>query len=306
MALLLACATSAGLVFVSTEGALVYSFQGKAIDRESSTESAKRSKRHIAAGHDPGGALSETLIDRSGHARALTPAGLGPNETNTSYFTANNIAGNKRPINSYYRVQLGEVYPGVNLQLRAIGNDMEKIFTVAPGQNPSQVQLKLDGAERLEINAAGQLVAVTRNGPIGLTAPIAFQEDASGQREPVTAAFALNAVQARYGFTLGPFDESRPLSIDPLLQSSCRGDSGPEQALALTAHPANGEAIAVGITGSANLPGRAVGAQTTQGGIFDAFVSRLTSNLSAPPCNLDINGDGAPTPDKDGVLKREA
>ena len=200
-------------------------------------------------------------------------------------------------------MQLGEVYPGCNPQLRAIGNNIEKIFTVAPGQNPTHIQLKLDGTDRLEINAAGQLAALTGNGRISFSAPIAFQEDAKGNRDPVNVAYALNADQARYGFTLGPFDESRPLIIEPLLQSSYRGGSGPEQALALTVHPANGEVIVVGITGSVNLPGRAVGAQTIRGGIFDAFVSRLTSNLSATPCNLDFNGDGAPTPDKDGVLK---
>ena len=92
MAPLLACATSAGSVFVTTEGALVYSFPGKAIEPESSTESAKRSMRHVAAGRGPGWALSETPIDRSGQARAVTPAGLGPNETKVSYFTGKHTA----------------------------------------------------------------------------------------------------------------------------------------------------------------------------------------------------------------------
>ena len=162
MAPLLACATSAGLVFVTTEGALVYSFPGKAIDPDSWTESAKRSRRHVAAGRGPGWASSETLIDRSGQARALTRTGLGPNAIRVSYFTANNTASNNRLINTYYRVQLGEVYPGVKAQLRAMGNNMEKIFTVAPGQNPSQIRLKFDGAEPLEISAAGQLVEIGR------------------------------------------------------------------------------------------------------------------------------------------------
>ena len=121
--------TLGGAVFVTTEGAMVYSFPGKALDSGSSTEAGKRAMRHVATERGPGWALSETLIDRSGQPRPLKPAGLGPNETKASYFTADHAANHNRPINTYNRVQLGEVYPGVNLQLRATGNNMEKIFT---------------------------------------------------------------------------------------------------------------------------------------------------------------------------------
>ena len=243
-----------GAMFVSTEGALVYSFPGKALASELATEPAIRSSRHVAAERGPGWALTETLIDRKGRARTLKPAGLGPNETKVSYFTADNPANSNRPINTYNRVQLGEVYPGVNLQLRATGNNLEKIFTVAPGQDPSQIQLKVDGAERLEVNTAGQLVAHTANGPISFTAPIAFQEDVEGKLEAITVAYALDADHARYGFRLGDYDATRALTIDPLLQSTYLGGSDADYATAVTVHPVSGEVIVAGYTLSSNYP----------------------------------------------------
>ena len=61
--------------------------------------------------------------------------------------------------------------------------------------------------------------------------------------------------------------------------------------------------IVAGRTASTNLPGTSGGPQPTfGGGSQDAFVSRITPDLSAFLCNLDINGDGAVTPEKDGLL----
>ena len=285
--------TLGGAVFVTMEGALVYSFPGKALDSSLSNESAKRGMRHIAAERGPGWALSETLIDGKGVPRRLKPAGLGPNEAKVSYFTADNSADNDHPINTYNRVQLGQVYPGVNLQLRATGNNMEKIFTVAPGHSPKQIRLKLDGADRLEVNADGQLVAHTGNGPISFTAPIAFQEDASGQRESVSVAYALDADHARYGFTLGGYDASRPLIIDPLLQSTYLGGSGDESARALSVHPVSGEVIVAGYTDSTNLPGTSGGAQPVNGGGGSkAFVSRFNASLTLLLQSSYLGGSG--------------
>ena len=284
--------TLGGALFVTTEGALVYSFPGKPLVAESPSDANQRSARRAAAERGPGWTLTETLIDRKGQARALKPAGLGPNESKVSYFTSDNTAGNDRPINTYNRVQLGEVYPGVNLQLRATGNNMEKIFTVAPGHNPNQIQLKLEGADQLEVNDKGHLVAHTGNGPISFTAPIAFQQDAQGKRDAVTVAYALEADHARYGFTLGRYDTTRALIIDPLLQTTYLGDTSSYSGQAMTVHPVSGEVLIAGFTGSSNLPGRLGGAQPARSGGFDAFVSRFNANLTSLLQSTYFGGSG--------------
>ena len=283
--------TLGGALFVTTDGAMVYSFPGKPVAPE--TDPPHPPSRNLPPKRGPGWVLTETLIDAQGSARVMTPAGLGPNETKVSYFTRDNEVRDDPPVNTYHRLQLGEVYPGVNLQLRATGNNMEKIFTVAPGQNPHQIQMKLDGAERLEINAEGQLVAHTGNGPISFTAPIAFQEDAAGNREAVSVAYALNAAHASYGFALDAYDTSRSLVIDPLLQSTYVGGSGDDSSAAIAIHPVSGEVYLAGTTTSFDLPGTLGGAQPSfVGGARDAFVSRFNAALTSRLQSTYLAGTG--------------
>ena len=114
---------------------------------------------------------------------------------------------------------------------------------------------------------------------------------------------AAKGAQAAYGGGQDAFVARFSADLSSLLQSTYLGGSGSELANAVTVHPVSGEIIVAGSTASTNLPGASGGPQPTFGGGFnDAFVSRLTPDLRALLCNLDINGDSAVTPEKDGVL----
>lgn len=203
-------------------------------------------------------------------------------EGKVSYGVGNDLSKHADNLNTYERVNLGDMYPGINVQLRATGNNVEKIFTVAPQRDPTQIKIKLAGANKLEIGNKGELIAHTGNGPVTFTAPIAFQEIANGDRAPVAVAYVLNADQQRYGFTLGHYDATRPLIIDPLLQSTYHGGNANENASALAIHPATGEVYVVGYTSSTDLPGVAGGAQSGNSAVNDAFVSRFSLDLAGP------------------------
>jgi hypothetical protein len=58
-------------------------------------------------------------------------------------------------------VGLGEVAPGVSLELRASGNNVEKLFQVAPGADARGIRVRIDGAETLSLAADGSLVVGT-------------------------------------------------------------------------------------------------------------------------------------------------
>ena len=64
------------------------------------------------------------------------------------------------------------------------------------------------------------------------------------------------------------------------LQSSYLGGTGGDFATALAIHPASGEVYVAGWTTSTDLPGVAGGAQAVKSTSNDAFVSRLTADLS--------------------------
>jgi len=187
-----AAPTFAGTLFVTTDGQLVYSLPPA---------------RKTATG---GWALSESFVSATGKRIITAPVGDQPGATRTSDFTHTHAKASAHSTSGYQRVNLGDIYPGVNVQLRATRNNaganVEKIFTVAPQHDPKQIQIKLEGANKLEVSAQGELIAHTGNGPVAFTAPIAFQVTTSGERTPVPVAYALDTAQQRYGFTLGDYD----------------------------------------------------------------------------------------------------
>ena len=279
-----AAQTLAGTVFVTKKGELIYSLPGKPIAYpEGASPLDTLTKKHAApTERGPGWALSESFVSASGEMLKATPDGFRPAASKVSYFIGPDETKHQRGLNTYDRVNLGNVYPGINVQLRATGNNIEKIFTVAPLQNPAQIRVKLSGATQLEVNAQGELIAHTDNGPIAYTAPIAFQEDAQGNKESVAVQYALNTQQNTYAFALAAYDTSRPLIIDPLIKSSYLGGSGTDAANRVAIHPNTGNVYFVGSTDSPGIsfPTVAGGAQRINAGNTDAFVAYFDPSLT--------------------------
>lgn len=278
-----AAKTFAGTLLVTTDGKLVYSLPAAPPGAVSSGRDAQ-TQRALA--------LIESFVSHDGETRVATPHGYRPAESKISFFIGNDARKHRASLNTYDRVNLGDVFPGVNDQLRATGNNVEKIFTVAPAQDPSQIRVKIDGATSVAIGAQGELIAHTANGPLTYTAPIAFQETADGSKHSVTVSYALNTATHTYGFTLGDYDPSQPLIIDPLLQSAYLGGSGTENGFAIAVHPRTGEIYVTGNTSSSSLPSTASAYDTTLGGSSDAFVSLFSADLKTLIRTTYIGGSG--------------
>lgn len=295
-----AAQTFAGTVFVTTEGEMVYSLRGKP---SKAGELGKRSA---------GAVLTESLVNDKQQLLKAAPAGFRPQETKVSYFIGNDADKHRASLPSYERVNLGEMYPGINVQLRATGNNIEKIFTVAPQQNPSQIQVRVSGASELSLNDKGELIALTGEGSVAYTAPIAYQENALGERESVQVAYALAAYDAsgervnQYGFTLGAYDTSRPLVIDPLLASTYLGGSGGEFINAMAISASDGTIYVTGITSSTNFPTTGGAPQPALATADDGFVSQFNPALTVLLGSTYFGGDGNDTPRAIAVLATSA
>lgn len=113
------------------------------------------------------------------------------------------------------KVRYQDIYPGVDVVYYGQQNQLEYDFEVAPGADPRAIRLEFAGAERLEINAAGELVLAVGGESIKFQQPVIYQE-AGGQRLPVSGGFTRLDGDA-VGFELGAYDASRPLVIDPVL-----------------------------------------------------------------------------------------
>ncbi|MBK8741248.1 MAG: hypothetical protein IPM02_17775 [Betaproteobacteria bacterium] len=287
--------TFAGTLFVTTEGILVYRLNGKPIAGAEATSppgTRDRSSERAAA-RQPGWVLTETLVDASHNSLPATPSGSMPQKGKVSYAIGNDERRHRDGIASFERVNLGDVYPGINVQLRATGSNIEKIFTVAPRRDPGRIRMQVGGAQRLELGPRGELIAQTGNGPVTYTAPIAYQEDDAGQRTTVPVRYALGHQALSYGFAVDAYDAGRPLVIDPLLQSTYLGGGNSDFANALAIHPATGEVYVTGFTASADFPKVAGAEQTGHAGLtFDAFVTRLDPGLTTRLQSTYLGGNG--------------
>src|SRR5438034_5612214 len=84
---------------------------------------------------------------------------------------------------TYAKVRYREVYPGIDLVYYANQRQLEYDFVVSPGANPERIVLGFQGAERLEINAEGELVLHAGGGALRQQKPVIYQEVEGARRE---------------------------------------------------------------------------------------------------------------------------
>ena len=87
--------------------------------------------------------LKEELV--GGKISGIT--GEGTSATKVNYFKGNDPSKWKSNVSTYDIINLGEVYEGIGLRLKAYGNNVEKLFCVKPGANPDQIKIRLDGIQ---------------------------------------------------------------------------------------------------------------------------------------------------------------
>ena len=143
----------------------------------------------------------------------------------TSYFIGRDPARWRTGVSNYARLRYRNVYPGVDLVYYAEDNHIEYDFIVAPGTDPSVIGLQFDGANRVDTDAAGDLLLQTAAGNLVLSKPFVYQESDGSKRE-VASAYSVRAMEPA-GFSLGAYDPTQPLVIDPGIQmATFAGGSG--------------------------------------------------------------------------------
>src|SRR6185503_18829372 len=114
---------------------------------------------------------------------------------------------------TYSRVGYDGVSPGVDLVYYSRDGMHEYDLVVAPGQDPSKVTMRAEGAERMALDVKGNLQLTTAAGTLVLRTPAVYQI-VDGNRQPVTARYAL-ASPGTIGFELGQTRPDAPVVIDP-------------------------------------------------------------------------------------------
>ena len=207
----------------------------------------------------------------------------------SNYFIGNDPSKWRTNVPNYAKVEYRDVYPGINLVHYGNQRQLEYDFVVSPGADPRQIKFEVDGAERLEIDAAGDLVLHVAGGEVRQHKPIVYQQIA-GQRRDIPGRFVFSD-QRQVSFEVRGYDASQPLVVDPVLvYSTYLGGSGIDPGNAIAVDSA-GNAYVTGTTSPTDFP-TASPLQTASGGGYDIFVAKLNAAGSALIYSTYLGGSG--------------
>jgi hypothetical protein len=192
--------------------------------------------------------------------------------------TTNDFRGNDRSkwrtsVANYGRLQMRDLYPGIDLVYYGNAGELEYDLTVKAGVDPAKIRLRLDGGHA-KVDADGNLVA-------GLIQkrPVAYQIGADGSRDPVESRYRKNS-DGSYGFALGHYDHNRELTIDPVLTLSAYFSGSNQDIASAIGHDAIGFLYVAGTSASPDLPLAGNSFQATAGGRNDIFLAKIDPNAA--------------------------
>ena len=208
----------------------------------------------------------------------------------SNYFIGNDRSQWHSNVAEFARVSYRDVYPGVNLAFYGKQKQLEFDFIVAPGASVMPIRLGVSGAKRVVTDDSGNLILASSAGDVLLHKPVAYQQK-DGARQPVDARFVLQA-QNQVSFELGNYDRSRELVIDPAVTyATYLGGLAEDDGYAI-AVDSSGDAYVTGQTKSTNFPIVAGAYQSTPGGGFDVFVTKIKADGSALIYSTYVGGSG--------------
>lgn len=216
--------------------------------------------------------LRVRLVGGSDNAEIAGEA-LLPGHSN--YFLGNDQSKWRTQVEQFAQVRYREVYPGIDLLYYGNQRQLEYDFVVAPGADPDAIRVAYRGAQRLSIDARGDLRIKTASGEIIQHKPLAYQT-VKGRKKRVSARFLLgrDGSARQVSFKLAAYDRRVPLVIDPVLMySTFLGGSGEDVVYGIAVDP-GASVIVVGNTQSVDFPTHGA-LRATNSNQTDAFVTKF-------------------------------
>jgi hypothetical protein len=212
--------------------------------------------------------------------------GLEELQGKANYFIGNDPRKWRVNVPLFSRVRFHNIYPGVDLVYYGNQKQLENDFIVAPGANPQSITLNFDGAEKLSLDAQGNLVLAAREGEVRFERPRIYQ-DVDGKRRKVPGHYLLKDAR-QVGFQVAAYDRSRPLIIDPVLSySTYLGGATYGYGIAVDSA---GNTYLTGVAGATNFPTTPGAFQTTAKANGTPFVTKLNPSGSALVYSTYLSG----------------
>lgn len=256
-----------GYTLALTSDRVLFSFpkrtRGKAV-----TKSRK------ATGSQGSGTIALKLVGSNKKASVVGTDQL-PGKVN--YYIGNDPSRWRTNVSTYEKVKVDQVYPGIDLVYYGNQKSLEYDFVVSPSADPDRIQMDVEGADRVELNASGDLLIHEGDDTFRQPAPVIYQEE-NGKRKSVEGGY-VQVADGSIGFRIGDYDHDAPLVIDPVfIYSTPVGGTGADVAYAFGGYDTN--LVIVGETTGGFPVTNTPYSDTTHGGGTDGFAIRLNTTAT--------------------------
>jgi len=232
------------------------------------------------------------LLEQSSPAVAASIESAERLSWNNNYFLGNDESKWAPDCGNYQRLVLKDVWEGVDVQWRGVGQSVEFDFVVTPGADASQIRVECLGLTGdLEATAdGGELLLSTSLGFLRQALPEAFQIEPDGSLQEVKAEFKVEGGNT-FGVSLPEgHDPAKPLVIDPLIYCTYLGTTSDEYGRCAIMN-ANSEAVVMGVCSSDDFPVVEGCFQREWNGDFDLFVTKMNTEGSGLIFSTYIGGN---------------
>ena len=209
------------------------------------------------------------------------------------YYLGNDPQHWQTDVPHFAKVRYSEVYPGVDWVLYGNPRQLEYDFVVAPGVDPTVINLSLAGADQARIADDGELVVSAAGREVLHSSPTIYQV-VNGERRKVDGRYVLRESAGDapvVGFEIAAYNPQLPLVIDPVVYFTFVGGApdddtgvgGDDRGLSIAVDSA-GNAYITGSTSTNNanvgdagkqFPTTSLAINQNFSGGTDAFVTRM-------------------------------
>jgi len=189
----------------------------------------------------------------------------------------------RRNIRAYSRARFSNIYPGISIEYYENANRLEYDLMIAANTDSGTAVMSFPGANRITVEPDGDMVIESGSRHVRYRKPDAYQT-IDGARRPVEASYAVRGQSVK--FRLGPYDRSKPLVIDPVVQyATYLGGSGQDSATRVISDP-EGNFYVGGVTASSDFPIYVRSSAASTLGRQDIFVAKFNADLELVYCTL--------------------
>jgi hypothetical protein len=192
-----------GVFLTADEGALVLATSGAA-DRKKAQQNAVAENKAVQV-------VRWRFLNANSQSKF---SGLDELPFKTNYLRGNDRKRWQTNVAGYARVQVADLYKGIDLLYSGTRTTVSYEFLVGPGADPGNIQISLSGVDAMSLGDSGNLFLRVTGGELQQTRPVAYQE-IDGKKLEVNVKYLLKG--RTVAFALGDYDRTRPLIIDPTI-----------------------------------------------------------------------------------------